>query len=55
MRDESLPAQPRLVFAEGVVRIAIQPAFSRLGGSNDRMTGGARMFAGVTVGRTVTA
>jgi hypothetical protein len=48
-------AERRLVFAKGVVRIAIQPSFSWLRGSYDRMPGGARVFTGVPIGRAVTA
>jgi len=44
-----------LIFRKGVVRITVQPALARLGGSNDRMLGGMRMFAGVLVWRAVTA
>jgi hypothetical protein len=45
----------RSVFGKGVVGITIQPAFARLCGSNDRMSRGVRMFAGVTIWRAVAA
>ena len=40
----------RSVFREGVVGIAIKPAFARLGGRNYRMAARARMLASVLVG-----
>jgi hypothetical protein len=45
----------RLVFAERIVRKAIEPVFCRLRGSNDRVSGGARVFAGVPIRRAVAA
>ena len=44
-----------LIFGEGVVGVAIKPAFSRLSRDNDGMTGRVRVFAGVTVWRAVAA
>src|SRR5436189_6032710 len=38
------------IFNEGVVGIAVEPAFARLGGCNDRVAAGTRVFAGVLVG-----
>jgi len=42
------------IFAKRVVRIAIQPPLGGLRRSDDRMPGGVRVFAGVTVRRAIT-
>jgi len=47
--------QSSSVFGKGVVRIAIQPSLADLGGRDDRMSAGPRVFAGMLVWRTVTA
>lgn len=44
-----------LIFAKRLVRIAVQPALAGLGGRDDRMFGGVRVFARVPVRRAVTA
>ncbi len=49
------PSAGSLISPKGVIRIAIEPAFARLTGSNDRMSAGVRMFARVTIRRTVAA
>jgi hypothetical protein len=43
------------IFRERIVRIAVEPAFAWLGGGNHRMSTGARVFAGVLIGRAVAA
>lgn len=37
------------IFCKRIVRVAIQPVLTGLAGSDDRMAGGVRMFAGVLV------
>ena len=44
-----------LIFRKGLVRITVQPTLTRLRGSDDRMPGGVRVFAGVPIWRAVTA
>src|SRR5205823_10175383 len=41
------------VFREGIVSIAVQPALTRLGGSDDWVTARPRVFGCVAVGRVV--
>ena len=43
------------IFGRRVVWIAIQPAFAWLGGSDDRMSAGMRVFSGVPIRRAVAA
>ena len=43
------------VFGKRVIRIAIEPAFARLRGSDHRVSAGASMFAGVLIRRAVAA
>ena len=43
------------IFGEGVVGVAIEPAFAWLSRSDDRMTDRVRVFAGVTVRRAIAA
>jgi len=38
-----------LIFLKSIVRIAVQPALARLGGSNNGMTRGVRVLGGVTI------
>src|SRR5438034_11690492 len=52
---KTIAADTASVFGKSVVRITIQPAFSRLRGSDDRMFSSMRVFAGVPVWRTVAA
>ena len=37
------------IFAEGVVRITVEPTLAGLRRSDDRMSSGVRVFAGVTI------
>ena len=43
------------IFGKCFVRIAVQPAFARLRGCDDRMPTCVRVFAGVTIWRAVAA
>ena len=51
----SLRSASPSIFREGVVGIAVQPAFARLGRRDDRMLRRVRVLAGMPVGRTVAA
>lgn len=50
---DAIVAGHRSIFDKGFIRVAIQPAFARLGRRNNRMTTGAGMFAGVLIWRAV--
>ena len=39
----------RSVFGKGFIRVAVQPVFARLSRSNNRMTTGVCVFAGVLI------
>src|SRR5258708_14650425 len=53
---DHLAAPPRpSVFGEGVIGIAIQPAFTGLGRCDHRVSGCVSMFGGVAIWRVVTA
>src|SRR5262245_48233750 len=43
------------IFRKTVVRIAVEPALARFGRRDDRMLRGARVLAGVAIGRAVAA
>ena len=43
------------VFGKCLVRIAVKPAFARLGRCNNWMSAGTRVFAGVLIGRAIAA
>ena len=47
------PCRRSLILGKGVIGIAIKPALARLGGRDDWMPGGPRMFAGVLIRRAV--
>src|ERR1035437_3833992 len=51
----SLRSASPSIFREGVVGIAVQPAFARFGRRDDRMLRRERVLAGMPVGRTVAA
>ena len=53
--DRNLASRYSLVFNKDVVEIAIEPALSRLCGSNHGMRAQARMFAGVLIWRAIAA
>ena len=55
MADAITARNRRSIFGEGLVRIAIQPALTRLRRRDDRMSTLARVFAGVLIWRAVTA
>ncbi len=44
---------PESIFHKGIVGVAVEPAFTRLSGGNDRMPGTVRVFAGVLVWRAI--
>src|ERR1035437_2004183 len=51
----SLRSASPSIFREGVVGMAVQPAFARFGRRDDRMLRRERVLAGMPVGRTVAA
>ncbi len=44
-----------LVFGKRVVRITVEPSFTGLGGRDNRMPGGVRMFRSMPIWRTIAA
>jgi predicted transporter len=43
------------IFHKGIVGVAVEPAFTQLSGSDDRMPGAVRVFAGVLIWRAIAA